>query len=341
MRYLFILLLLLCCTALQAEIGRITAPALKKGDLIALVFPASYLECDDPEGVLKKKIAYLEAKGYRAALYPAVCKPQGYLAGSDKERAQALMAAWKNPEVKAIWCVRGGYGTPRILDLLDYDWIRKHPKILIGMSDITALHHAIQLKTGLVTFLGPVFNYFGNANDSFDEQYALMQLEPVISVAKGKKIDLPASPSFPEMKVIRKGKAKGRFVGGNLSLICALLGTRWQLNTKGKILVLEDVGEKAYRIDRLLWQLEEAGLLEHPAAVILAGWEGCTATNSISIEQIFQEYFKNKPYPVILNFPSGHIKYQATLPLNTLGELDTDKKRVTILEASVKPPKHS
>ena len=333
MRILILAWLTCSCTILWADASQMLAPALKKGDLIALVFPASYLECDDENAVLRKKALWLQAKGYRTSFYPTTVSPKGYLAGTDKERAAALMDAWKNPEVKAIWCFRGGYGTPRLLDELDYDWIKSHPKILIGMSDITALHNAIQMKTGLVTFLGPVLNYFGNDNDGFDDDYALSQLEPTLTAAKPRKIELPTLG--PHLTVIKRGKAQGRFVGGNLSLIAALCGTPWELKTQGKILVLEDVGEKAYRIDRLLWQLEESGLLENPAAVILGGWEACSSTNNISLEQVFKEYFGNKTYPVILNFPSGHIKYQATIPLNALGEIDTEKNRISILEPSV------
>jgi muramoyltetrapeptide carboxypeptidase len=332
---LFLILLTCSCTILWADNPQIFPPALKKGDLIALVFPASYVESDDDSAVLKKRALWLKNKGYRSSFYPTTVTTYGYLAGTDKERAAALMDAWKNPEVKAIWCFRGGYGTPRLLDLLDYDWIKTHPKILIGMSDITALHNAIHMKTGLVTFLGPVLNYFATDNDSFDDTYALAQLEPTLTVAKPRKIDLPTSGL--DLKVLKPGKAQGKFVGGNLSLIAALCGTPWQLETKGKILVLEDVGEKAYRIDRLLWQLEEASLLDSPAAVILGGWEACSSTNNVTLEQVFKEYFGNKTYPVILNFPTGHIKYQATIPLNVLGEVDTEKKKISILEPSVQP----
>lgn len=316
-----------------AEPAAILAPELQKGDLIALVFPGSYLEEDDNAQTLRTKALWLQKKGYETVFYPAFVKPKGYLAGTDAERAAALMNAWKNPQVKAIWCFRGGYGTGRILDLLDYDYMKEHPKILIGMSDITALHHAIQSKTGLVTFLGPVLNYFQDDDDSFADTYAFNQLEPLLTAPKPRKIELPHAGFH--LKVLKPGKASGRFVGGNLSLIAALCGTPWQLSTEGKILVLEDVGEKSYRIDRLLWQLEEAGLLEKPAAVILGGFEACGSTNGITLEQVFKEYFSNKKYPVILNFPTGHIKYQATIPLNALGEIDAEKESVFILEATV------
>lgn len=242
------------------------------------------------------------------------------------------MRAWKNNEVKAIWCFRGGYGTQRILNLIDYAFIKANPKILIGMSDITALHHAIQQKTGLVTFLAPVLNYFNVNQSSFNDQYALSQLKNVIVNPKIGEIPLPPNV---ELKILKKGKARGRIVGGNLTIIAGLCGTKWQLNTKGKVLILEDVGEDIYRIDRMLWQLKEARLLDSPAAVILGDWIGCNSNlkYSLTLEQVFNNYFGTAHYPVIRNFPSGHGSYQATIPLNSLVEVNTDTKKISLLES--------
>ncbi len=312
----------------------ILSPALQKGDLIALVFPASYLDkkLEGGEEVVNRKAAWLESQGFRTIQYPSQVHIYGYLAGTDRERADALMAAWKNPEVKAIWCFRGGYGTPRMLDLLDYNWIKDHPKIFIGMSDITALHQAIQMKTGLVTFLAPVLNFFDEPESSFDSAYAFTELNKVLVENKRGEIFVPEG-----LKVISAGKAAGQLIGGNITLITILCGTPWQLNTEGKVLVLEDVNAPVYSVDRMLWQLKASGLLDKPAAVILGGWTDCTSTyaNGFTLDEVFAQYFKDAPYPVISNFPTGHDTYQTTLPLNIAVEVDTAFLKVELLEGSV------
>jgi len=327
-----LLALFLFFASLSAEPPPISPTALQKGDLIALVFPASFLKAEENEaqGIMTRKAKWLQSRGYRTIFYPAKVNRIGYLAGTDEERAEAFMNAWKDEEVKAIWCFRGDYGTERILANLDYEYIQTHPKILIGMSDITALHQSIQLRTGLVTFLAPVLNFFDENGDEFDDFYAFSSLEQVVANQMTADIFLP--PEI-EIGVIRPGKARGSLVGGNLTLIASLCGTKWQLDTEGKILILEDLSESVYRIDRLLWQLKESGLLEKPSAVILGNWVDCDATSpySLSLTQVFEHYFGNAPYPVIQGFPVGHDKYQTTLPLNRLAEIDTELKQVTIL----------
>lgn len=186
-----------------------------------------------------------------------------------------------------------------------------------------------------MTFLAPVLNYFNIQEGSFNDQYAIDQLENIVINSHFGEISLP--PHI-DIQVISKGKAKGRSVGGNLTIIAGLCGTKWQLNTKGKILILEDVSEDIYRIDRMLWQLKESHLLDSPAGVILGDWIGCKSNlnYSLTLEQVFNAYFANAPYPVIRNFPTGHGNYQTTLPLNGLVELNTYKKKVTLLESACK-----
>lgn len=334
MPYFFMLLCLI--SALSAELVTINPPALQKGDLVAIVFPASFLDKrHESQQILEKKRKWLEMRGYRTICYPSLSKPLGYLAGSDKERADALMDAWHNKEVKAIWCFRGGYGSCRILDLLDYEWIKAHPKILLGMSDITALHHAIQQKTGLATFLAPTLSYFDQNIADFNEKYCLSELENII--VKGLKEPFVLPKAGSEIEVLSAGAGRGKLVGGNLALVASLCGTKWQLDTKGKILVLEEVGEDIYRIDRMLWQLKEAGLLKSPAGVILGTWTHCKSTlqNSLSLREVFKHYFETATYPVILGFPTGHCSFQTTLPLNVEAELNTDQRRLTLLESAV------
>jgi muramoyltetrapeptide carboxypeptidase len=326
---------LLLFSPLFAEQPAVFPSTLQKGDLIALVFPASFLDKDDSEAdaIMKRKAEWLEEKGYRTRFFPAKVNRFGYLAGTDLERAEALMDAWTNEEVKAIWCFRGGYGTQRILDYLEYETIKARPKIFIGMSDITALHQAIQQKTGLVTFLAPVLNFFDNNDGEFDDSYAFSSFEEILVNQRSGEIPLPPGQ---EIEVISAGKAEGKLVGGNLCLVSALCGTKWQLNTEGKVLILEEVSESIYRIDRELWQLKESGLLDKPAAVILGTWKDCNPNGnySLTLEQVFNYYFGEAPYPVIRGFPTGHGKYQTTLPLNAMVEIDTEAKSVKILESA-------
>ena len=311
-------------------------PALQKGDLVAVVFPSSFLRVEPDEitafEILNSKIEWLQQLGYRTICYPSQVNRVGYLAGTDDERAEALMEAWKNEEVKAIWCFQGGYGSQRILDQLDYEVIKVNPKIFIGMSDITALHQAIRQRTGLVTYLAPVLNYFNEPE--FDNQFALASLEEVLANPAQREVIFPEGI---DCEVLRQGCATGQLIGGNLSLIAGLCGTEWQLNTEGKVLLLEDISESNYRIDRMLWQLKESGLLDKCAAVILSSWEDCKSNSqcSLSLDEIFHHYFKDAKYPVIKGFPSGHTRYQVTLPLNALIEIETDTKSVRCLESSI------
>jgi muramoyltetrapeptide carboxypeptidase len=309
---------------------------LKKGDLIALVFPATYIEEEKAEEILEKKIKWLIDKGYEVLLYPQKVIRQGYLAGTDDQRANALMNAWKNKKVKAIWAVRGGWGSSRILDLLDYEYMRKNPKIFMGMSDITALHSAISKFANLVTFLSPVLNYFAEnkEDDDFDEDFAYLEWKRILV---DKKKGFYPSPYKMIPKIIRPGKAKGRLTGGNLTLISSMCGTKWQLNTDGKILVLEDVDENIDSIDKMLWQIKEAGLLKNIAGLILCSWKNCNPYNaySLSLDEVFEHYFKNADYPVLSEFPSGHCPFQSTIPLNVLAEINTDSLSLELLEYSV------
>lgn len=328
------LIIIFFATSLTAkEPSPIYPEPLKKGDLVAIVFPASYVpeyNLKIASEIVQKKEMWLKKLGYKTVVYPSKVIRKGYLSGSDQDRAKALMDAFKNKDVKAIWCYRGGYGSPRILDLLDYDYIKENPKILIGMSDITALHIAIQKKTGVVTYLGPVLHYFGEGDGEFQEKYAVSELEPILS---GIKTGNVIYPEGLEIEVLRPGKARGKLVGGNLAMIASLCGTKWQLDTKGKILVLEDINEEPYKIDRMLWQLRESGLLEEPAAVILGSFTKCYSTSKVSLtlQDVFKEYFGASDYPVIFGFPTGHGAYQTTLPLNSEAELNTAHAKLKLL----------
>lgn len=298
------------------------------GDTIALVAPAYW-----SDRVEETRDALIE-RGFQVRLASNLDRRHGKLSGNDQERAEAFMEMWKDPEVKALWCIRGGYGSGRILDRLDYDYIKGHPKVFIGMSDITALHVALGQKCDLTTFLGPV------AHLTFDpEKYPRSTEEGVWEqVLPEGKLGVYSNPI--ECKALASGKGEGPLVGGNLALIAAHIGTPYQLEVKDKILILEDVSEYPFRIDRMLNQLKQAGMLENLQGLILASWSECEPDNEeeFNVEEVLRDYFSNAPYPVILGFPSGHIDTQVTLPLNCKYALDGDSHEVTLLERGVAAP---
>lgn len=298
----------------------IAPPPLQAGDTIAIVAPASISK---KEGEIAACVHMLEVKGFKVKLAENLESQWGNFCGFDAERANGIMDAFQDTQVKAIWCLRGGYGSGRILGELDYDVIRQNPKIFIGMSDITALHVALNQKANLITYLGPNANFiFATDQDhSFAEEHAW-------KVLLGDQETL----IFEGGETLVSGCGKGELTGGNLALLAAHVGTPWQIETKGKILLLEEVNEFTYRIDRMLCQLKQAGLLDDLAGLILSSWSGCDPQHPMDfeLEQVLKNYFQDAPYPVLLEFPSGHIEDQVTLPLGQEVELDADLKTLKI-----------
>ncbi len=338
-----IIRLAIFCFFLPKELLCVLAPSpLCPGDTVAIIAPASCPE--ENQDTIAAGIKMLMQKGYKVKISPNLMTRYGYLAGTDCERARALMEAWIDPEVKAIWCWRGGFGCMRILDLIDYNVIRKHPKIFIGMSDITALHAAIIKETGLITFLGPnlnsVFGKGAKSNFTYNEIQAWNMISKSDFPVGGHLVSMPEQypPRDQNVMTISPGIARGRLVGGTLSLVVSLIGTPWEIETEGNILILEEVEEQPYRIDRMLSQLKLAGFLKKPAGVILCSWRGCKGhrpDRTLSLEHIFRNYFSDAAYPVMMGFPSGHVENQTTLPLNAMAELDAAKKTLRILQEPV------
>lgn len=260
----------------------------------------------------------------------------GYLAGKDHQRLKDLHAMFGDPDVQAIWCIRGGYGTSRLLPFLDYGLIRKHPKVLIGFSDVTALLNAIYQRTGLVCFHGPV------GSSEFTD-YTLAHIRKILFEPAEKQVVFPAdvdngaNPSlYPHS--IRKGKAEGELAGGNLSLVAALCGTPYQPEVQGKILFLEDVGEKPYRIDRMLTQLRQALPLEKAAGIMLGKFAGCEpdeGDRSLSLEETLKDRLRDLKIPVGYGFSFGHIRDMCTLPVGARVRIDAKRMTVEILEPVV------
>jgi muramoyltetrapeptide carboxypeptidase len=332
------------CADMKGDVHQVIFPrALRPGDTIAFVAPAGRLDRERMERARQR----LEAMGFKVQVPDDLYRAHGYLAGPDEVRARELMAAFRDPNVNAIFPGTGSYGSTRILDRLDYDVIRENPKIFIGFSDLTALHLAIQKKTGLVTFHSPN-PMWGLGNEGnlgpFAATYfwrALLRREYVDAdghpLPAGYPIIVPQDA--PQIEMLRPGIARGRLTGGNLSLVIALMGTEYEIDTKNRILFLEDIDERPYRIDRYLSQLRLAGKFDHVAGVILGQFRGCEPEEgkpSLTLAEVFADYFGGLDVPVVENFPAGHTTCNATLPLGALVELDADHRQITVLENPVR-----
>ena len=316
--------------------------ALRPGDTVAFVAPAGPLDRTRMELARTR----LEAMGFVVRVPPDLYRTRGYLAGTDDQRADELMAAFADPEIAAVFPGTGGYGTTRILDRLDFDVIRRNPKVYIGFSDITALHLAIQRKTGLITFHSPspmwgLGSPLNLSDFSADYLWRAMLEEKYLNddghpLPPGYALTVPEKVA--SVRTIAAGVGSGRLTGGNLSLIIALMGTEFEIQTTGRVLLLEDVGERPYRIDRYLSQLRLAGKLDDVAAVILGSFRDCNPDEgkpSLTLERVFLDYFEHLGVPVIADFPAGHSRFNATLPFGAMVEVDANTRRVTVIENPV------
>jgi len=324
----------------EAQTGQklIQPVRLQKGDTVGLITPASRpFEIERAKIEAKEK---MEALGFKVKFGKNVDKIWGYLAGSDEERISDIHDFFEDNDVKAIITIRGGYGTARLLKHLDYDLIKNNPKILLGYSDITSLLIAIYQQTGLVTFHGPVAT---STFSDFTTKYfykTLTEPNPV-----GEIEDAPYSENLQQTNrvwTVNGGKAKGRLIGGNLTLISSSLGTPYEIDTKEKILFIEEVGEEPYDLDRMLTQLYNAGKLDECSAVVFDRMEkvktsdyGPGYSSSLSVEDVIKDRFKEYDYPVCFGLSFGHIKDKPTLPIGIEAELDADKGRLSLLESAV------
>lgn len=311
---------------------RIVKPKkLKPGELIGIVSPAS-----SPDDYLRveKGVKYLEKNGYKVTVGKNVGKYNGYLAGTDEERLDDLHKLFKNKEVRAIICVRGGYGAPRMLDKIDYPLIKANPKIFVGYSDITALQMAFLKQTGLVTFAGPML-----AVDLYDEVNSYTEdffWRMLTSEKKMGKVELPENENIFKLT---KGSGKGVLVGGNLALIASSIGTAYLPSFKDAILFLEDVGELPYRIDRMLSQVKLSGILKEISGVILGSFTDCNEHDpmkkTLSLGEVIDGYFGSLKIPVVYNFPHGHIPEKATLPFGVRVKVNATNETVEYTEGAV------
>jgi muramoyltetrapeptide carboxypeptidase len=310
---------------------------LHPGATLGIVAPAS--APPDPK-VLDRAIAGLEQLGYRIKLAPHVHKRWGYLAGTDRERASDLMRMFSDRQVAAILCVRGGYGTARLLPLLDYRAIRAQAKILVGYSDITALHCALLTQAGLVSFHGPMLNSDFGA-DPLPDFTVQSFLRTLASAAKAPT--LITDSEAKTIKVLRRGIAHGPLLGGNLSVLCTTIGTRWQPSFRNKILFLEDVGEAPYRWDRMLTHLWNCGLLQQVAGIAIGRQSpdenppGQAAQEyRQTVEDVLRERLLPLKVPVLVGLPFGHVAGNATIPIGIRTTLNANLRELLLTESAVR-----
>jgi muramoyltetrapeptide carboxypeptidase len=289
---------------------------LRPGDTIGIVAPAAATDALAVEA----GVCFLEDAGYRVRLGSATLARTGYLAGKDEQRRRDLVDMFEDDEVRAILATRGGYGSGRLLPVLDPAIAARHPKIFVGYSDLTFLLTHFMQRGELVTFHGPMLVDLERQRDA-----ATALLRALAGDRSG--WNLAAAT------IVQPGTAEGRITGGCLSVVVATLGTPYEIATEGKILFLEDVNEKPFRVDRMLTQLRQAGKLSDVAAVMFGEMPGCTADpyEAVTVVDVIREKFAADTFPVVVGIPSGHGGGNATLPLGVRAQLAG--QRLTLLES--------
>lgn len=293
---------------------------LKKGETIALLAPASPVQKDVAIYCAKN----LEAYGYQVYLYKSCyTNYHGYLAGTDEMRAEELNTAFKNPDIKAIFCIRGGYGSSRLLDKLDYAMIKEHPKVFNGYSDITALHLAFQKFCGFVTYHGPMVE--SNLLNHFD-CYTRQCFEEILNMEESYPF---YNPLGEEIEIISEGIAEGTLVGGNLSLFVSLIGTPYMPDLTGSILFLEDIHESVPRINRMLDQLFYTKIIDQISGILFGDFAWVyEKEENFTIKELIKERFNRYQKPVLFGLKCGHCVPTATLPLGMKCSIDTFLKKI-------------
>ncbi|HEU4588448.1 MAG TPA: LD-carboxypeptidase [Gemmatimonadales bacterium] len=314
-----------------AALPRLLAP----GSRVALIAPSGpLLERDD----ITRAAELCRALGHDPLLGAHAAARYGYLAGTDAERLADLNAALANPEVDAVWCLRGGYGLTRILDAVDTAALARRPKPIIGFSDITALLIALWRATGVPTFHGPTAR---QSLPSFTRRHFERVLATPAAPGCLERLRPPADvlvPPAPRIVTLRGGRAEGPLVGGNLSLLQCLIGTRWCPDFTGALLFLEDVNEDLYRIDRMLSHLRLAGVLDRVAGVVVGQFtemKRSAGDGALGFDEVLEHYFGGLGVPVAYGFPIGHVDEQWTLPIGVRARLDADAGELELLEPAV------
>lgn len=318
-----------------AAAGLLRPPRLRPGDVVALVAPGGLVD----EAQVARAVAHVESLGLRVRQAPNLCSAHGNTAGTVAERIDAWHTMWRDPSVRALWAVRGGSGSAALLPLLDLDLVRREPKAVVGYSDLTALLVGLHQRTGLVTFHAPV-------GISTFSDYSVAGLRAVLMDARSEvayahaadNLQRAASTPAYQPRVLRAGTAEGRLVGGNLTLLAALVGTPWAADWRDAILFVEEIGEQPYRIDRLLTQLQQSQGLQHAAALMAGVFVRCEAPPgepSLSLAETLRLHLGAAGPPAVAGWSFGHVAHQMTLPLGVRARLDGGAGTLTLLEPAV------
>ncbi len=310
---------------------------LQTGDTIGIISPASAIFESEPYEIAKETF---EAMGLKVKFGAYTKSRYGHLAGTDEERANELIGMFQDKEVKAVIALRGGAGSSRLLEKLDYDIIKNNPKIFIGYSDITALHLAIHTKTGLVTFHGPVavstWNPFAytHLKRLLFEKEALLYENP-------SDVGEELAQTTNRIRTISPGTARGELLGGNLSVLTSLMGTAFfPENWENKILYLEDIGEKIYAVDRMMSQLKLGGVLDQLSGFVFGKCSDCnpggSGYGSLTLEEVIDHYVKPLGIPAFTGAMIGHIDNNVTIPNGIKAEIDAHKGSIQLLNPAVK-----
>ena len=310
-------------------------PRLKPKALVGLIASGGIVT----DAQVQESVTNLEGQGFSVRVGRNIRAAHGGYAGTVQQRLEDLHGMFADREVAAIWQVRGGSGCIHLLPHIDYGLLRKRPKILIGTSDITALHLAMLRHAGLVTFHGPV------GSSTFSE-FSVSQMLPVLMEPAANRVLLMAEENLARgadapmyrPRVFRKGTAEGRLVGGNLSLVSALVGTPYSIQGTGHLLFLEEIGEAPYRVDRMLTQLQLARVSTQARGIILGVFLRCEATDgapSLTLAETLEERMAQVKGPSAYGYSFGHIPNKVTLPVGIRARFDTDARTITLLEPAV------
>jgi muramoyltetrapeptide carboxypeptidase len=309
---------------------------LQKGDTIGVISPASPSEKNSE---VQRAVETMEEWGYRVALGKNVNKTKGFVAASEEERASDFNEMFRRDDVDAVFVTQGGYGSAQIISLLDFDMVRNNPKIFTGFSDITSLHVALGKFGDLVTFHGPGLSRF-NPEDL--TEYTKEQFFKAVAATEPLGV-IPPNDSKKWVQAWGSGHAEGSLVGGNLTLLCATLGTPYEANVDGSVLLIEDVDTEPWVFDHMLSHLKNAGFLQKAKAVVVGECHNCRPFKhnpgfycDISLEDVLEYYLKPLGVPILFGLPLGHTKDMATLPLGVQVRVDADSKIFEVLESGVR-----
>lgn len=319
----------------QAEMELKKAKHLEKGDTIGVISPASPSQ---KRSEITRAVETLTAMGYNIVMGKNVNKRKGFVAATEEERAADFNEMFARDDIDAVFVTQGGYGSAQIINRLDYDVIRANPKIFTGFSDITSLHLAIQRFAGVVTFHSPGMARFNKKDlTQYTKDYFFRAVADTAPIG-----EIKIANDTDWLRRIQKGVVEAPVVGGNLTLVCATLGTPYEIDVEGKILFLEEVDSEPWIIDHQLSHLRNAGKLAQCAGVLIAECQNCVPSQhnpgyfcDIDLEDVLDYYLKGLGVPALYGLPMGHTPNMATLPMGVMARLDATSKKFTVLESGV------